>query len=125
MRPTYLLLLALLPSMAGAQLNSGPLNQRPLNQHPLAQRPLGGGIIQSAPPGSAPLLGPIRENAYGPGVNSDATGRAFQWRTSNGTPALGAVNPNAYGPGVGSDSTGWPVQAWPSDPSDLDPTDPN
>ena len=30
------------------------------------------------------FLGPYRSNAYGPGFNSDATGRPFVWQPSPG-----------------------------------------
>ncbi len=58
-------------------------------------------------------LGPINENAYGPGIHSDATGRPFIWVPQGGgtgypDPTL-RVTPNAYGPGVGMDQYGRPV----------------
>lgn len=56
------------------------------------------------------FLGPATPNAYGPGINSDATGRPFIWRPDFGGPALGPIQPNAYGPGVGMDATGRPVR---------------
>jgi hypothetical protein len=56
------------------------------------------------------FLGPYTPNAYGPGMNMDATGRPFIWRPEFGGPALGPVTPNAYGPGVGMDATGRPVR---------------
>lgn len=55
-------------------------------------------------------LAPIRPNAYGPGINSDATGRPFQWQPQ-GLPPTGPdptlkVKPNAYGLGVHADQYG-------------------
>lgn len=71
----------------------------------------GGGMLGNG------FMGPYTPNAYGPGINSDATGRAFIWKPDSGGPALGPINPNAYGPGIGSDETGravrpcqWPCQ---------------
>ncbi|MFN8544624.1 MAG: hypothetical protein U0807_10545 [Candidatus Binatia bacterium] len=59
------------------------------------------------------LLGPGRADAYGPGVNADATGRPFSWRTEQGEAIIGPVKPNAYGLGVGMDQFGRPVRATP------------
>lgn len=56
------------------------------------------------------FLGPYTPNAYGPGMNADATGRPFIWQPNFGGPALGPITPNAYGPGVGMDATGRPVR---------------
>lgn len=56
------------------------------------------------------FLGPYTPNAYGPGMNADATGRPFIWRPDFGGPALGSITPNAYGPGVSMDATGRPVR---------------
>jgi|CXWL01.1.fsa_nt_gi hypothetical protein len=61
-------------------------------------------------PGGRALLGPITPNAYGPGLNSDATGRPFLWQPDFGGPAMGPITPNAYGPGIGMDGTGRPVR---------------
>ena len=57
------------------------------------------------------FLGPYKPNAYGPGVNMDATGRPFSWRPQwgGGGPAL-RVRPDAYGPGIGMDQFGRPVR---------------
>jgi hypothetical protein len=41
----------------------------------------GSGVPGSLTP---PFLGPYRPNAYGPGINSDATGRAFVWKPETG-----------------------------------------
>jgi hypothetical protein len=53
-------------------------------------------------------------DAYGPGINADATGRPFVFVTPLGAP-LGGVRLNVYGPGIGADATGWPVyvRPWP------------
>jgi serine/threonine-protein kinase len=62
------------------------------------------------------FLGPYQPNAYGPGINSDATGRPFTWQPSPGSdPAdpLSRVSPDAYGPGIGMDQYGRPVQPAP------------
>lgn len=61
------------------------------------------------------LLKPYKQNAYGPGVNSDATGRPFNWQTQDGQnlPPNTRVKPDAYGPGIGMDEYGRPVQARP------------
>ena len=63
------------------------------------------------------LLGPARQNAYGLGVHSDATGRPFRWvpqgASSSFNDPLLKVKPNAYGFGVGADQYGRPVQAVP------------
>lgn len=56
------------------------------------------------------FLGPYIPNAYGPGINSDATGRPFVWQPDFGGPALGPIRPNVYGPGIGMDGTGRPVR---------------
>jgi len=67
------------------------------------------------------LLPPYKDNAYGPGINSDATGRPFIWQPH--PPQVGPampdptlnVRPDAYGPGIGADQYGRPVtgQSWP------------
>jgi len=65
---------------------------------------------------TAPLLGPPHQDAYGPGIYSDATGRPFQYRTNfDNQPVLGPVVPNGYGLGVHMDQFGRPVHAapWP------------
>lgn len=56
------------------------------------------------------FLSPYTPNAYGPGMNSDATGRPFIWQPDFGGPVLGPITPNAYGPGIGMDATGRPVR---------------
>jgi hypothetical protein len=59
------------------------------------------------------LLKPYKQNAYGPGVNSDATGRPFKWQTQDGKDVAPntKVKPDAYGPDVGMDEYGRPVKA--------------
>ena len=59
------------------------------------------------------FLGGYTPNAYGPGVNSDATGRPFIWQPDSGfgpPDPFSRVQPNAYGPGVGMDQYGRPVR---------------
>lgn len=51
-------------------------------------------------------------DAYGPGINADATGRPYVFVTPLGAP-LGGVRLNVYGPGIGADATGWPVYVRP------------
>lgn len=60
------------------------------------------------------FLGPYAPNAYGPGLNMDATGRPFMWQPQWGgtgfpDPTL-QVTPDAYGLGVGMDQYGRPVR---------------
>jgi hypothetical protein len=67
-------------------------------------------------------LGPVKLDAYGPGIHADATGRPFLWQPV-GPPALGTegmppsgpdptlrVTPNKYGLGVHADQYGRIVQ---------------
>lgn len=62
-------------------------------------------IVISTPP---PALGPVKPNAYGPGVGMDATGRPV---TLQGGAINSQIrNENAYGPGVHMDQYGNPVQ---------------
>jgi len=75
------------------------------------------GLLTS--PSGETFLEPITPNAYGPGINSDATGRPFTYQpdfggNGNPDPTL-KVTPNAYGPGVGMDQYGRPVRpkSWP------------
>ncbi len=62
-----------------------------------------------------PLLQPFQQNAYGPGVNSDATGRPFSW-APQGSSSLSQPDPtlqpniNAYGLGRSADQYGRPIQ---------------
>lgn len=63
------------------------------------------------------LLPPARRDAYGPGMDADATGRPFYWAPrgaaadaqSRPDPTL-HVRPDAYGPGTGVDRYGRPVE---------------
>jgi hypothetical protein len=59
------------------------------------------------------LLKPYQQDTYGPGVNSDATGRPFKWQTQDGEDVAPntKVKPDAYGPDVGMDEYGRPVKA--------------
>ena len=75
-----------------------------------------GGRIDNGPllgPG-ATYLGPIKPNAYGLGINADATGRPFQWQpeglTHSVPDATLKVTPNAYGMAVHADQHGRIVQ---------------
>jgi hypothetical protein len=59
------------------------------------------------------FLAPYTPNAYGSGLNMDATGRPFIWQPQGGgtgfpDPTL-QVKPDAYGLGVGMDQYGRPV----------------
>jgi len=57
---------------------------------------------------------PYKQNGYGPGVHSDATGQPFQWSTSDGHRVpFEQVKPNGYGLGVGMDTYGRAVRATP------------
>ncbi len=60
------------------------------------------------------FLGPYTPNAYGPGMNADATGRPFVWQPMTPGPQsfdpFLQVKPNAYGPGIGMDQYGRPVR---------------
>ncbi len=70
-------------------------------------------LAQSLEPNANGFLEPYQPNAYGPGINSDSTGRPFTWQTLPGNgPAdpNSNVTPDAYGPGIGMDEYGRPVQ---------------
>ena len=59
------------------------------------------------------FLGPSTPNAYGPGMNADATGRPFIWQPDPGfgpPDPFSRVQPNGYGLGVGMDQYGRPVR---------------
>lgn len=58
-------------------------------------------------------MGPIKADAYGPGVHSDATGRSFTYRTRDGQQTHGPVQQDGYGLGVHMDQYGRPVYAVP------------
>jgi hypothetical protein len=66
------------------------------------------GLLQSG------FLSPYQPNAYGPGINSDATGRPFTWQPQGPGPQsfdpFLKVKPDAYGLGVGMDQYGRPVR---------------
>jgi hypothetical protein len=66
-----------------------------------------------------PVSALAQQNVYGPGINSDATGRPYTWEPGSG-PAdrLSPVRPDAYGPGIGMDAYGRPVQPTPYPDSD-------
>ena len=73
-----------------------------------------------------PYLGPYRPDVYGPGINSDATGRPFTWQPSPGygsADPLSPVRPDVFGPGTGADQYGRPVQPvpYPNDGSGIQP----
>lgn len=60
------------------------------------------------------FMRPYKNNAYGPGIHSDATGKPFQWRTRNGRKVIfDRVKPDAYGLGVGMDQYGGAVKPSP------------
>jgi hypothetical protein len=70
-------------------------------------------LAQSSNPNAGGFLEPYQSNAYGPNINSDATGRPFSWQPLPGNgPAdpLSEVRPDAYGPGIGMDQYGRPVE---------------
>lgn len=64
------------------------------------------------------LLPPAKRDAYGPGMDSDATGRPFYWApksdAGNAQPSHPdgtlRVKPDAYGLGVGMDQYGRPME---------------
>jgi len=62
-------------------------------------------------------ISPYHNDAYGPGVNSDSTGRPFRWKTQDGqtVPPGSKVEQNGYGLGVGKGEYGRPVKTepWP------------
>lgn len=66
-------------------------------------------------PSNPPLMQPFTPNAYGPGLNHDATGRPFYWQPqmpgalSMPDPTL-QVNPHHYGFGQAADQYGRPVR---------------
>ena len=77
------------------------------NEHPQNDAIFAPGLRQHG------LLSPYKPNAYGPGLNMDATGRPFMWQPQWGgsgfpDPTL-EVRPDAYGQGVGMDQYGRPV----------------
>ena len=71
-------------------------------------------LAQPLNPNAGGFLEPYQPNAYGPGINSDATGRPFIWQPEPGqgpADSLSNVTPDAYGPGIGMDQYGRPVQS--------------
>jgi hypothetical protein len=62
------------------------------------------------------FISPYDSDAYGPGINSDATGRPFRWETQDGQtlPPGSEVEPDGYGLGVGKDQFGRPVKPEPA-----------
>jgi len=86
------------------QQNMNPLQGAPNSGTPDSGR---GGLFGRG------FLGPSTPNAYGPGMNADATGRPFIWQPDPGfgpPDPFSRVQPNAYGPGVGMDQYGRPVR---------------
>ena len=64
--------------------------------------------------GNSTYIHSYKQNTYGPGVHSDATGQPFQWKTSDGQGvSFEQVKPNGYGLGVGMDTYGRPVRPTP------------
>ena len=57
---------------------------------------------------------PYKNDAYGPGIHSDGTGKSFQWKTRDGQiQGSGKIVPDGYGLGVGRDRYGRPVKPSP------------
>lgn len=68
---------------------------------------------QQLAPNASGSLGPYQPNTYGPGIDSDATGRPFVWQPLPGygpRDPLASVTPNVFGPGIGMDQYGRLVQ---------------
>ncbi|MDR4479777.1 MAG: hypothetical protein R3B37_08565 [Nitrospira sp.] len=63
---------------------------------------------------SSQIFAPYRPDAYGPGVNADATGRPFIWKPDTAGPRVFdpflRVQPDMYGPGIGMDQYGRPMR---------------
>jgi len=81
---------------------------RKSNEQPQSDTVSSPGILQHG------LRSPYIPDAYGPGLNMDATGRPFMWQPQWGgtgfpDPTL-QVKPDAYGLGVGMDQYGRPVR---------------
>jgi hypothetical protein len=90
------------PGRADQQSKDKRATQQPVDQ-------AGGEVTGTLTP---PFLGPYRPNAYGPGINSDATGRPFVWQSDQGpVEPFAKVRPDAFGPGIGMDQYGRPVRA--------------
>ena len=63
-------------------------------------------------PSQPPLFQPFTPNAYGPGINSDATGRPFYWQATpqqQGPDVTIQPNVNQYGYGQSGDQYGRPI----------------
>ena len=96
---------------AGSVGAQGFMDQESGMDRARGRQDIGNGLVPG--PGTT-YLGPITPNAYGPGINADATGRPFQWRPegaqqSGPDPTL-RVAPNAYGMGVHADQYGRIIQ---------------
>jgi hypothetical protein len=89
---------------------------RPAENEPAMRSASGSESESISAPGLLPngLLSPYKPNAYGPGINSDATGRPFSWQPQGSGPQsfdpFLKVKPNAYGPGIGMDQYSRPVR---------------
>jgi hypothetical protein len=98
-----------LPSGPRRRANPGRADQQPDKRTTQPDDPAGGEVAGTLTP---PFLGPYRPNAYGPGINSDATGRPFVWQTDQGPiEPFAKVRPDVFGPGIGMDQYGRPVRA--------------
>src|SRR3984885_8780760 len=88
---------------------SGRADPEPQGKSSQPAEQTGGEVAGTLTP---PYLGPYRPNAYGQGINSDATGRPFVWRPDQGpTDPLAEVRPDVFGAGIGMDQYGRPVRA--------------
>lgn len=71
--------------------------------------------VYPMPNGQPPLMQPFQPNAFGPGMNQDATGKPFYW-SPQGSLNLSQPDPtiqpniNTYGLGQSSDQFGRPIQ---------------
>lgn len=102
-----LVLVVLTASSVGAQWFMSQENESPQQA---GSHNLGSGLVLGP---VTTYLGPIRPNAYGSGINADATGRPFQWQSEGmqtGPDPTLRVTPNAYGMGVHADQYGRIVQ---------------
>ena len=99
-----------LPSGPQQPVNSGRADLKPKDKRTIQPTEQEQGEIAGTL--TPPFLGPYRPNAYGPGINSDATGRPFVWQTDQGsTDPFAKVRPDVLGPGIGMDQYGRPVRA--------------
>ena len=73
-------------------------------------KPRNGPRSELIPGDSTVYFGPIKPNAYGPAINADATGRAFQWQPRDWPSSIPDTNlkvtPNVWGQGVQADQWG-------------------